>query len=170
MSGYVQRATIIDALNAAGVEFDVDATVVELRPLYDELIQRQRAAALLDDLNGPMIGGLAERRASVGSTLSHQSNASGHSAEERRQVAREATERRAQLNGVEPPRVNHGVQALPAPTDTDELGRVEQQLRLARMRRELQVMDDEYSETRARRLDFAAFEAMVHQFSGDNPL
>lgn len=35
---YINRATIVEALIAAGVEFDPAATVVDLRPLYDRIL------------------------------------------------------------------------------------------------------------------------------------
>lgn len=41
MSNVLRRAEIVNALTVAGVQFDPDATVAELRPLFDTLVQNR---------------------------------------------------------------------------------------------------------------------------------
>lgn len=38
MANMLTRQQVIDALRAAGVEFDDEATMTQLRPLYDQMI------------------------------------------------------------------------------------------------------------------------------------
>lgn len=45
MANILRRADIIRVLTEAGVHFDPDATIVQLRPLYDEIMGRNAQGA-----------------------------------------------------------------------------------------------------------------------------
>lgn len=138
MAAYITRGVLVETLNAAGVEFAADATVAELRPMYDDWMRQQR-----DLVQGDPWPNHAERRGSFG-TLSNHSVLSEHTAEDRRRFAPEAAERRAQMQGQ--PDVDNAQPARLNNNDDDEIVRIQRQLQLARLKRELQQLNDEYHE------------------------
>lgn len=148
---YVTRQVIIEALTAAEVEFEDDATVAELRPLYDNLLHAEEEARLR----------AANERERVENEQAERDRAEQALAERDRAEQAQAERERAERDRIAREGANDDDHAA-------ERARLEQQLEIARMRNELRRLTNEVHEPSHHRVDFAEFEAMVHQFNGDD--
>lgn len=179
MANLLRRADIIRVLQEAGVDFDADASMGVLRPLYDQAI----AARMVDHHDGQSNSDESSDDEDDGAAAREEERARVEAEErERAQVQREADERergrRAALvieqlqgdGGREPAPVAAASGSL-ANREADLLAEellVDRQLAVMRRKRELLELQRELRDLDTRRFDFAAFEAMVCKFTGDD--
>lgn len=151
MANYIHRATLVEALTTAGVAFAEDATVADLRPMYDELMDRAAHVPLGDGA------------AAIIQQQQQQPQAAAIGAElQQQQQQQQAAAIEGELQQLQQ-------QQQPQQAELDaEHARLDRELDLARKRHELQRLMDELREHDGRRFDFAAFEGMVPKFSGDD--
>lgn len=141
---YVTRQAIIDALNENGVDFDENNTVAELRPIFYQLMER-----------------LQQNGNNRGQNIPNDEN----------QPMPEVQQQQPQ-QPMNPPQQQQQPQQQNQPmpnAQVDEIQRLERELQIARIKRELRELQaEDLAENQGKRFDFQAFEAMVHTFSGDD--
>lgn len=187
MSNLLRKVDMVKVLSEAGIQFDPEATVNQLRPLYDDVIYHlQRNANQLRDTeaNGSdfsaaiankqqqqqndsfviEVGDDGEvqhrNQSNVTEAIGSLTNTEATTAATAAATAAEATVAMIQMRQQQPLQ-----QPIVNIVDEDELNR---KLTIARKQLELMQLRDQINSFELRRFNYNAFDGMVHKFTGDD--
>lgn len=173
---YVRRVDMIKALTDANVQFDPEATVVVLRPLYDILMRNLQLNPDEENQRPTLQNTEANTNANLetvasGSTQQRQSSTADsgpidqmmNMSAENVQNSGPVNESGSVANRVQPAVDNATVNIL-----SPEEQEIEKQISVLKKKRELVALQRELQLLEYRRFDFTAFESMVNPFTGDD--
>lgn len=159
MANQLRRIDLINVLRDNNVEFDQEATIVQLRPLYDETI-RNLAANNTPLPNDDSDDDEIQRQNVQQQQQRQQQQGQVHSVEQ-------------QMPNLHIPPVEHPAERQQPQHMRNQMEQVEidPQIALLQRRRELLELQREVMQmegNRYGRFDFRAFESMVNAFTGDD--
>lgn len=147
MANMLKKEEITRVLVRAGIDFNPEETLVELRRLFDEVIDKLLTDAS-DNANESLIdlGGDDEPHNSSQQQQQQQSGSGGTHSNAHGPAAMASTGRRQQQQQ----------------TDLDR------EIAIARKRIELTLLQQQQMQVEKRRFDFSVFDSMTNKFSGDD--
>lgn len=175
MSKYVDKRTMMDALNEANIEFDENATVPELRKIYDKHFGKDgKEAGRSDEIRKDDDNKLVK-------TIDGSPQNSEVSADFIKSIVDAVLKSQSAAKIPEVYPAVGGSTSLPGVFEYNsdnnevndaiqraEVDRLNSEIAVLQKRREMLALNDGFDRLDIKRFDFVAFEAMVHRFSGDD--
>ncbi|XP_031639447.1 uncharacterized protein LOC116351483 [Contarinia nasturtii] len=166
MANILTRAEVIRILTDAGIEFDPDATMTTLRPIYDGLIANQMQNVQIQRENVQNAPEIPDEHGNVPRNNDDRANfGEPDEQQQQREIEQQRALQQQQMQQTQPDANVSVHNRLNLDWNAEE-AEIDRQLAIARKKRELMELQRELVQMETRKIDLHVLDAMVTKFDG----